>query len=73
MVVVVFASGRRLIVFEGKSALRLKPGVKVYDATGELLFQSDSEVLSVTVNGQPITTSNPIGILQELGHDDPPA
>jgi hypothetical protein len=70
MVVVVFASGRRLILFDGESALRLRPGVKVYDAIGKVLFRSDLEVLSVTVNGQPITTLNPSGILQELTDDD---
>ena len=70
MVVVVFACGRRLILFDGKSAHRLKPGVRVYDAAEKLLFQSDLEVLSVTVNGQQITTSNAIGILRELADND---
>jgi hypothetical protein len=72
MVVVVFASGRRLILFEGKSARRLKPGVKVYDATGTELFRSDSDVLSVTLYGHPITATNPIAILQEAADDDRP-
>ena len=62
---VVFASGRRLILFDGEAVLRLKSGVKVFDVSGALLFQSESEVLSVTLNGQPVTTTNPKGILQE--------
>ena len=70
MVVVVFASGRRLIFFDGKSARRLKPGVTVYDASGTVLFRSDSDVLSVTLYGQPITTTNPVAILHELSNDD---
>ena len=71
MVVVVFASGRRLIFFDGKSARRLKRGVTVYDASGTLLFRSDSDVLSVTLYGQPITSTNPIAILQEPADDLP--
>jgi hypothetical protein len=72
MVVVVFASGRRLILFDGKAARRLKRGVKVYDATGTELFRSDSDVLSVTLYGHPITATNPIAILQEAADDDRP-
>lgn len=66
---VVFASGRRLILFDGKAALRLKPGVKVFDASGALLFQSDSEVLSVTLNGQQVATTSPRGSLQQQTDD----
>ena len=59
MVGVVFRSGRRFVFFDGEAAVRLKPGVEVYDATGKLLFCSQLEVLSVLVNGQRITTLNP--------------
>ena len=73
MVVVVFSAGRRLILFDGKSARRLNPGVEVYNATGKLLFYSHLEVLSVTLNGQAITTSHSAAIIQELTRDDPHA
>ena len=74
MVVVVFSAGRRLILFEGKSARRLNPGVEVYNATGKLLFfYSHLEVLSVTLNGQAITHLALRAIIQELTRDDPHA
>lgn len=38
----------------GKSALRLKPGVEIYDAIGKLIFYFKLEVLTITVNGQPL-------------------
>ena len=70
MVVVVFASGRRLIFFDGKSAVHLVSGVKVYDLAKTLLFRSDEEVLSVTVDGHAITKSNPIAVLTKQPDDD---
>ena len=56
-VVVVFAAdGRQMTLADGKSAKLLKPSVEVYDGNRKLLFRSKLEVLSVTVNGEPVTT-----------------
>jgi hypothetical protein len=36
----------------GALALRRKPGVEIYDAAGKLIFYSNLDVLTVTVNEQ---------------------
>ena len=54
MVAVQFVGGRRLLLIDGTSMLRLKPGIDVYDANGKLLFHSSVEVLSVKVDPLPV-------------------
>ena len=56
MVVVVFADGRSLGMRHGKSVLRLKPGVEIYDADGKLVFFTREAVTSITLDGTPIAT-----------------
>ena len=54
MVLVIFASAKRLELPKGMAALRLNPGVEVYDADGNVMFGSTLEVISVSVDGRAI-------------------
>jgi len=72
MVGVVFTCGRRLVIFNGEAAIRLNPGVEVYDANGTSVFYSELEVVSITVNGHPITRQKRITRTHELTDDDSP-
>jgi hypothetical protein len=58
MVGVVFACGRRFVKFDGEAAIRLKSGVEIYNANGDVIFYSEMEVHSLKLNGQLIERSS---------------